>query len=221
MNEVLLLCTIGPPLLILLFIIRSDKFKEPSGLIIKTFLLGWILCIPAGFLNGIFIWSQDNPYEYAYIAGLTEESIKFLAIYFYIRLKTDFNEPMDAIVYGTLISLGFATIENLQYVFLSDPEFSSSSIALIRAFTAIPMHASCGIIMGYYFGIYAFSAEKSALLKSLLIPMVFHGLYNLFIGSSILGLVLLVGIIYFALKLHKKVSMLQKSKNTENEPKMI
>ena len=28
-----------------------------------------------------------------------------------------FNEPMDAIVYGTVVSLGFATLENYDYVY--------------------------------------------------------------------------------------------------------
>ena len=56
--------------------------------------------------------------DLSFLAGVTEETLKFLALYFYIRKKTDFNEPMDAIVYGTLISLGFASLENIEYTLL-------------------------------------------------------------------------------------------------------
>ena len=115
---VTLLITIGAPLAIITFIIYSDKFKEPLDLILKTFVLGIFLCIPAGLLNDLLIQSPDQ----SYFAGLTEESLKFIVLYFYIRPKTAFNEPMDAIVYGTIASLGFATLENLTYVYSGSPE---------------------------------------------------------------------------------------------------
>ena len=70
---------------------------------------------------------------------------------------------MDAIVYGTLISLGFATFENLQYVYYSGG--SPDLIAIIRAFTAIPLHACCGIIMGYYFGLYIFKNRENQFIQ--------------------------------------------------------
>ena len=61
---------------------------------------------------------------------------------------------MDAIVYGTLISLGFATLENFNYVYSAEYfGMQASTLALIRAFTAIPLHAGCGIIMGFLFWI--------------------------------------------------------------------
>ena len=115
--NVTLLITIGAPLVIIAFIVYSDKFKEPLDLILKTFFLGIFLCIPAGELNSWLIQSPDQ----SYFAGLTEESLKFIVLYFYIRPKAAFNEPMDAIVYGTIASLGFATLENLTYVYSGSP----------------------------------------------------------------------------------------------------
>ena len=103
MNLTLIL-TLAPPLLIVAYIIKADKFPEPTGLCISTFLLGCLLCIPAASLNSYFI----PDLSYAYLAGFTEETLKFAAIYFYIRTKTDFDEPMDAIVYGLAVSLGFS-----------------------------------------------------------------------------------------------------------------
>ena len=67
---------------------------------------------------------------------------------------------MDAIVYGCLISLGFATYENYEYVYLIEFEISNLSVAIIRALSAIPLHACCGIIMGYYFIFFHFRQKK-------------------------------------------------------------
>ena len=53
---------------------------------------------------------------------------------------------MDAIVYGVVVSLGFATLENYDYVFRIAEEYEVSPLdmAITRAFTAVPMHALCG-----------------------------------------------------------------------------
>ena len=49
-------------------------------------------------------------------AAFLEEGIKFaLLIFFCVRLS-DLNEPMDAIVYGAAIGLGYAAIENVGYL---------------------------------------------------------------------------------------------------------
>ena len=42
-----------------------------------------------------------------------------------------FNEPMDAIVYGVLVSLGFATFENITYVYQGNFEVDSFSLAIM------------------------------------------------------------------------------------------
>jgi len=212
-----LLVTIGAPLTIISFIIYSDKFKEPLDLILKTFVLGIFLCIPAGELNSWLIQSPDQ----SYFAGLTEESLKFLVLYFYIRPKTAFNEPMDAIVYGTIASLGFATLENLSYVYAGSPDVDSMTIAIMRATSAIPLHASCGIIMGYFFGLHAFLGSKSSLIKSLIIPILIHATYNYLTGFGFLWFYFLFAVMFYAQSLHKKVSDLQLTKSMEQENKAI
>ncbi len=201
--------TFAPPLLIVAYILYSDKCPEPLDLCIKTFILGCLLCIPAAILNGYFIIDRS----YAYLAGFTEEPLKFAVLYFFIRTKAHFDEPMDAIVYGTLISLGFATLENYDYVYelAYDPE----SVALLRAFSAIPLHACCGIVMGYYFGLYSFkNSDKTNLIKALIIPIAFHASYNFFAGTNILLMfVVLLILIIFANKLHKEL----KNEQVSNE----
>ena len=189
---------VAPPLLIVAYIIKADRFPEPKGTCFLTFVAGTIIIVPAAILNDKLIPDAS----YAYLAGFTEETLKFLTIYFYVSRNTNFDEPMDAIVYGTLVSLGFAMFENLQYVYYSGG--SPDAVAIIRAFTAIPLHACCGIIMGYYFGLYMFKNKDTLnLFKSLFFAIGFHAVYNYFATRNVfLMIVVLIILISFARKLH-------------------
>ena len=84
-----LLITVGVPIFIIFAIIYSDKFREPTDLVIKTFFAGVIICFPAAELNYLLI----PTYEYSYRAGFTEETLKFLVLYFYIRPKVHLMSP--------------------------------------------------------------------------------------------------------------------------------
>ncbi len=214
--------TVVPSLIIICVIVLSDRFVEPFNTVLYSFFLGVLICFPAGILNEWLIWSQENPDNFAFLAGFTEEPLKFLAIFLFLKHKTEFNEPMDAIVYGTVISLGFATLENFEYVY--NPLIDSGSsfdIAMLRSMTAIPLHASCGIIMGYFFGRYVFNGSKLFLANSLLLPMLFHSLYNFLCGySPILVPVLLVVLIRYCTILHGLFVREQQLKATESEQKL-
>jgi len=212
-----LLITVGVPLFIVFAIIYSDRFREPTDLVIKTFFAGVIICFPAAELNHLLIPS----YEYSYRAGFTEEMLKFLVLYFYIRPKSAFNEPMDAIVYGVLVSLGFATFENITYVYQGNFEVDSFSLAIMRAVSAIPLHATCGIIMGYFFGLYAFTYSKQFLIKSIIFPIGIHAIYNFLTSYDFFFLYFLVAVMIYARGLHTELSELQSRKAREDETKVI
>tara|TARA_B100001057_G_C22828610_1_gene942449 strand:+ start:78 stop:734 length:657 start_codon:yes stop_codon:yes gene_type:complete len=215
-----LLITLSPPILIVYFFVRSDKFEEPVFLILKSFFAGILLCFPAGSLNYYLIWSSSDPYFFSFLAGIIEETLKFLVLLLYIKPKENFNEPYDAIVYGTSISLGFATLENLEYVYasyLADPLI----ISIIRAFSAIPMHACCGIIMGFYFGLFVFRGERIQVLKALLIPVSLHAIYNFSTNLGILFIFVLAFMIFMSYSLFFKVKREQQEKNKEIENKIF
>ena len=215
--DLTLLITIGVPLFIVFAVIYSDRFREPTDLVIKTFVAGIIMCFPAAELNNLIIPS----YEYAYRAGLTEEILKFLVLYFYIMPKSAFNEPMDAIVYGVVVSLGFATFENISYVYLGGFETDSFSLAIMRAISAIPMHATCGIIMGYFFGLYAFTNSINFLIKSLIFPIAIHATYNFLTLYDFFFLYFLVIVMIYARGLHTEFAELQLYKQKEDEDTQI
>ena len=74
--------------------------------------------------------------------------VKYIALLKYNLPKKDFNEPYDGIIYSLFLTMGFALVENISYVIGN--EETGFSVAIARMFTAIPMHATCGIVMGYY-----------------------------------------------------------------------
>ena len=209
---------VAPPLLIAYYIYQKDKYeKEPRGLIVKSFLFGCLTVIPVLILETIF---NENLFSSLFLymllgVALVEEGVKFFFLKKYLFNHKEFNEPLDGIVYAVMISLGFATVENLFYVFnyAGDQE---TEVAIIRMFSAIPLHAACGVIMGYFVGLAKFSKESNNyLFKGLLAAVIIHGLYNYFIfqgdASSLSFICLIIAIIYSrkAIKLHQEDSRIR------------
>ena len=97
----------------------------------------------------------------------------------------------------------------------------SMQIAILRAVTAIPLHACCGVIMGYFFGLYAFSGRRKYLIKSLFLPMIFHAIYNFMTTLSLLITALMTDspLITYARSLHRRLARLQNGKTKEEERK--
>ena len=226
----LLLATILPSILIILFFVYSDKFKEPRSEIIKVFIYGILITIPAYFLNTFlsnFFYENTRVGEGLISSFLTaapvEEGLKLFVLYYFVYKMKDFNEPVDGIVYGVTVSLGFATLENIYYVYLLADYFdtSSMSLALVRSFSAVPAHAVFGLFMGYFFMKYSFVKKGDNLFFAFIIPFALHGCYNLFTISNFfvsLALILISWIV--GLRLFSGLKKTQKRKRKENEKKI-
>lgn len=192
----LILFALAPVLIILVYVYFRDKYeKEPVGLLLKALLAGAIIVIPVIFLEkfmGFLNPFEANPFHGFWnafaVAGFSEELFKFTALYILIWRNPNFNEKFDGIVYAVFISLGFAGIENILYV-----SEGGAGVALSRAWSAVPAHAIFGITMGYYFGIARMYPEirKSFLWKSLLIPILLHGIYDFILMAGIPALLAL------------------------------
>ncbi len=226
----LLFATIFPSILIILFFAYSDKFKEPRGEIIKVFIYGILITIPAYFLNtyiGNFFYSSTRVSESLISSFLTaapvEEGLKLSVLYYLVYKMKDFNEPMDGIVYGVTVSLGFATLENFYYVYILADYFDTTSMALaiLRSFSAVPAHAVFGVFMGYFFMKYAFIKKGDNLFFAFIIPFVLHGCYNLFaVSNFIISLALVIISWIIALKMFARLKKTQKKKKREYEKKI-
>ena len=224
-----LLITIIPSIIILGFFIFSDKFKEPKLTIVTVFFLGFLICLPAGILNTfsdtlININNTELNIRLAHSflgPAWAEELLKFLILYLIVVRRDEFNEPMDGIVYGVTVSLGFATYENYDYVFrLAETwDINPMDMAIARSYSAIPMHGLNGCLMGFYFGKYAFTNNKKFLILSLLIPFLMHGFYNFFAYPYHYSVVLIL--LIYSLILHSDLRKLQKYKNKEQDIKKI
>ena len=217
MLNLFLLATI-PPLLIVFFVYRNDLYeKEPHKLLISTFLLGCVLIIPMIILETLTQMIFTNVFFFSLLGiALVEEGVKYIALLKYNLPKKDFNEPYDGIIYSLFLTMGFALVENISYVIGN--EETGFSVAIARMFTAIPMHATCGIVMGYYLGLSKMkTSDKSKnLTLSILLPVLIHGLYNyfLFVDFPLLSLLIVVfGVVYArkAIKLHQEQSPFKKT----------
>ena len=231
-----ILVTFAPSILILLYFYLSDKFKEPRSTILTIFFLGFLICLPAGILNGL---SHDFFYDGSkYSENLTssflgpawaEELLKFLILYLIVLKRNEFNEPMDGLVYGVVVSLGFATYENYTYVYEWAEQIAKEEsynfaelsyyVALGRSYSAIPMHGLNGAVMGYYFGMYAFTGKKNFLILSLILPYLFHGFYNFLVWPYPMTIVGILAL--FSFYLHYELKQKQKLKRNEKETKKI
>lgn len=198
----LLALALAPCAAIVLYIYLRDHHEpEPVHLLLKTFLFGCFSVVPAIAMQQAVSYLGIDPhfspvYTFAYafyIVGLSEEGSKFLFLRYYAYPKKDFNEPFDGIVYSVMTGMGFATVENLFYVF-GQGTFTDSIIAgVARIFTAVPAHATFAIVMGYYVGMAKFKPHrrKTLLAMGLVGAMVLHGFYDFFLiqrSSLALGL---------------------------------
>lgn len=209
----LIVSAITPPLLIVLFIYRNDLYeKEPHKLLITTFFLGCFLILPMILIESITEKIFKNIFIFSMIGvALVEEGVKYLALLKFNFPKKDFNEPYDGIIYSLVLTMGFALVENIMYVIGSGSE--GASVSVLRMLTAIPMHATCGIVMGYFMGMAKMNEKNKTknLMLSIILPVLIHGLYNYFIFINLFGLSLIivfVGVRYSlkAIKIHQESS---------------
>lgn len=211
----LLFISLAPVLIITFYIYSRDKYeKEPLPVLLRALLAGIIIIIPVVLVEKLLIGFSGDPeglstaaYHAFTVAGLTEETMKYIAFLIFFWNNRNFNEKFDGIVYAVYIALGFAGIENLLYVFEGGYQ-----VGIIRALTAVPAHALFGIVMGYYFGLARFTPKRKTwyLSLALILPIAFHGLYDfLLMGNSPVLLTLFVPVlVYFWISGFKKMSLL-------------
>lgn len=213
----LLIYSILPVILIGTYIYIKDKNKEPKSILIKLLAQGILSTILVASLTlilsstfEIFLkeYTQMNQIElllYSFVCiSLIEELCKFAMLYKTTNNLKENDEPYDMLLYGSFIGLGFASIENIIYVFSY-----GTSIAIIRAFTAVPIHAMLGILMGYFLEKYYKKRNIKNITKSLLIPVMIHGLYDYCLLNSkyfIISIITLVILLIYIIKLLKKES---------------
>jgi protease PrsW len=184
----LLSLALAPSTSIGLYIYLKDKQeREPIGLLLISFLCGALSTI----ITLLISWPLtarvtidersliDQFFNAFFLVALVEEFSKFLFVRFILYNNKNFNEPFDGIVYAVMVRMGFATLGNILYTF----QYGATT-GIMRMFTAVPAHATFGVLMGYFLGNAKFSHKYSKELYyafiALAVAILFHGAYDYF-----------------------------------------
>ncbi len=192
----LLALAIAPGLAICIFIYLKDKYnKEPFGLMLMSFIFGMLSIIPPLIIQLSYgnlpteAGAAANTLSVAFFAylvvALSEEGSKYAVVRLYCYPRKAFDDPFDGIVYSVIVSMGFATLENVGYVLQH-----GVGTGITRMFLSVPAHATFAVLMGYHFALAKFNPKNKGLnfLLALVWPVVFHGTFDffLFLGNSLL-----------------------------------
>ncbi|MFB6146485.1 MAG: PrsW family intramembrane metalloprotease [Halobacteriaceae archaeon] len=201
---VYILLSVVPALAVAGYVWTADVTRsEPLGLLVGTFLLGFLFASFAAVVNS----ASQGAFQMAGFAGMVaffyvvvapvEEAVKLLAVRLYAFRHSDFDAVIDGAVYGAVAGLGFATIENSIYITEhvlqaatvgGSIQSAARDIALIRSFAG-PGHVIYSALAGYYLGLAKFNRDDAGpiVVKGLLVAALLHGTYNVSV-SVIQGL---------------------------------
>lgn len=182
----LLALALAPGIAIGIYIYLKDRHeREPIHLLLISFLYGavstgitYLISYPVRLF---FLADRTNAidqfFEAFFKTGLIEEFSKFIFVRFILYRNKNFNEPFDGIVYAVMVGMGFATVENVIYVYRL-----GFLTGVLRVFTAVPAHATFAVISGYFLGKAKFTANRQFYFSvlALVAATVFHGSYDYF-----------------------------------------
>lgn len=214
----IILIALLPVAILLFYIYRKDKLcPEPPRQLVKAFLFGVLSCfasfclsIPFGMIglyNDDVVTMFDCIRSAFFGAAIPEECAKLFMLWLVLRKNPYFDEKMDGIVYAVCVSLGFAGLENILYLFTNYDTYMQ--VGLTRALFSIPGHFCFGVLMGYYYSLVKFYPKTPQKNKILILvaPVIAHGIYNsilFFVDiSSELSVVLMIVFLVFCHKLWK------------------
>jgi RsiW-degrading membrane proteinase PrsW (M82 family) len=202
-------------LLILLYL-RFKLRKPPYALLARSFLWGvvsigmvLIVQIVANYFDLDRLGSLRRILFYSLvIMAFFSELAKFFFLKVFIYPRDDFRSPVDGIIYSVMISMGFATMNNI----LSLINIPHLDVNLTNAFTSGPANVIFGVLMGFFVGVGKMRRIRFMdSLTGLGAAVLFHALYGFclltydykllwafFIGSGIIA----VSLCLAAIRMH-------------------
>lgn len=190
----LLSLAMSPVLICLFYVYIRDKYeKEPINLLVTGVIFGILIAVPIVHVgNFIMIYLPQNNsmlleafYISFIVSSFVEELFKYIVLFFLTWKNKNLNEKFDGIVYAVFVSLGFAFIENILFVFSED--LGGKVTAINRAIFSVPGHGLFGVVMGYYFAMAKFHADSRVkyLVLAFIVPWILHAFYNFILLSNI------------------------------------
>ena len=214
-----------PALALIFYVYWYDrKHPEPALQLLKGFVYGILsigllqilfLCIPA-----YFEWAMGDgntvlgKMQHAFFkAAIPEELVKLAMLCLLLWKNRHFDERLDGIIYAVCVGMGFAALENVDYVFTSGRQWGD--VVAARAVLAVPGHYMDAVAMGYFYSVAKFSPAKGTkrlwqLLLIILVPILLHGAYDTIamtmglnsMGSAIYT-ILVIALFIFCYSIHK------------------
>jgi RsiW-degrading membrane proteinase PrsW (M82 family) len=201
----LALVAVAPSAFLLLWFYLADRYEpEPRGHVLAAFALGAAAMgaavladrLASGAVGGA--WLDEGglgarSFEAFVLAGALEEGCKWVAFLAVVYRWAEFDEPVDGVVYGVALALGFASVENALYVVRG-----GLRLGILRALFAVPAHALFGATMGGFLGraklgrgrhqraAVAPARRNLLVAAALVVPALLHGLYD-FLLLALIG----------------------------------
>jgi RsiW-degrading membrane proteinase PrsW (M82 family) len=203
-----LIAAVVPTLVYVLLFYWADRFeREPRSLLWIAFIWGAIPAIIASMILEVVIGTpfvtQDNLLavdlvEGAVVAPIVEEVVKALALlWLYFRRRSEFDGPLDGLIYGALVGFGFAMTENFLYFLGAFDEggfFQLTIVIIMRSIIFGLNHAFYTSLTGIGLGFARSQRSRWArigwFVLGLLSAIVVHSLHNLGASLAPFGLVL-------------------------------
>jgi RsiW-degrading membrane proteinase PrsW (M82 family) len=172
----------------LFFYLQDRREPEPLSHISISFITGMAAAGLAALpLLHIVFQVQQWIYSslFLFISGSFFISAFMVNFLFYIVIRygfyplKEFDEPVDGMVYGAIIGVGFALVKSLHYLY-SQPSFTLFTIAYI-ATTNILIYPGIGSIIGYAIGNAKFKRKniQGASFIGVIVGMAVLGTYHL------------------------------------------
>lgn len=169
---------------------HKDRYlPEPIGNLLLTFGLGMLaVAISAALYSGLELIGlrfdaghlADTDalalFAYAMLAiGPIEELAKMIPFLVIVVRFKEFDEPLDGIIYASFIGLGYAAMENWQYL-----DYLSSTAALARGFASPVIHILFASIWGHWIAGAHLKGRTivPAAIAGLVVAASLHGLYD-------------------------------------------
>lgn len=193
-TPLLLLFPMVVTILGLLFVWWIDRW-EPEPTVMWIGALAWgagVATTLAMVLNGLFGAVAGEALGAAVGAPLIEESTKglFLLLVLYLNKKgrAELNSVTDAIVYGSLVGIGFSYVEDVTYFASAESSDQALVTAIVRSVAGGFSHSvyTTMTALGVWFGLSRGGGWKvGGPLLGWCVAVLLHGLHN---GSTLFGI---------------------------------
>lgn len=174
-----ILAALAPAMALFSYVYLRDSFSRGAMfLVLRIFIIGALLVLPISVIQ--FAFTEEAILAHSFLKafllyGLIEEGLKWLMLFIFAYQHGQLKQPIDGIVFGVALSLGFASVENSLYMIAYGFDY-----VLPRTLLPTTAHAVYGIIMGYYVGRAKYHPSKKQLFLFLaaVLPMILHGSYD-------------------------------------------